>query len=92
MPLFLKRQCDRTLCYFQDQARRAAAQELEFAWTPDPLNRPGVGVFGHLMCDNTAGYSFTLPQTKKGDKGEQVGFGRIVVSETKAPNILVNLV
>ena len=44
------------------------------------------------MCDNTAGYSFTLPQTKKGDKGEQVGFGRIVVSETKAPNILVNLV
>ena len=56
---------------FQDQARRASARELEFAWTPDPSNQPEVDVFGHVMFDNTGGYSFTLPQKGGGAKGEQ---------------------
>ncbi len=56
---------------FQDQARRAKAQELEIVWTPDPTNQPEVDVFGHVMFDNTGGYSFTLPQKRQGDKGEQ---------------------
>ena len=51
---------------FQDQARRAAAQELEFRWTADPTNHPNRSVFGHIMFDNTGGYSFTLPQIKPG--------------------------
>ena len=34
---------------FQDQARRAAAQELEFRWTADPTNHPNRSVFGHIM-------------------------------------------
>ena len=54
---------------FQDHKRRAATHELEFAWTPDPTNQPTVDVFGHIMFDNTGGYSFTLPQKDKTAEG-----------------------
>jgi hypothetical protein len=47
---------------FQEHAHRAKAQELEFLWKADPTNQPNTSVFGHLMFDNTGGYSFVLPQ------------------------------
>eukprot|EP00729_Bicosta_minor_P015233 gene15233-31385_t len=43
---------------FQDWGARAASEELEFEWTPDPVNKPDKTVFGHVMWDNTQGYSF----------------------------------
>ena len=46
---------------FQDQARRAAAQELEFRWTADPTNHPNRSVFGHIMFGKCSG-CFPLPQ------------------------------
>ena len=54
---------------YQDHARRAQAQELEFVWKTDPTNQPSASVFGHLMFDNTGGYSFTLPQKHKKAEG-----------------------
>jgi hypothetical protein len=42
---------------YQDHAARAATQTLEFEWKPDPANQPDTVVFGHIMWDNTEGYS-----------------------------------
>ena len=49
---------------WQDHAQRAASKTLEFEWIADPNNQPNTSVFGHIMFDNTMGYSFTLPQRK----------------------------
>jgi hypothetical protein len=53
---------------FQEHAHRAQEQELEFLWKADRTNQPNTSVFGHLMFDNTDGYSFVLPQ--KDEKAE----------------------
>jgi lysosomal alpha-mannosidase len=45
----------------QEQARRAAAHQLEFVWTPDAINFPNRTVLSHLLYDNTMGYSYMIP-------------------------------
>eukprot|EP00039_Didymoeca_costata_P021082 m.343349 g.343349 ORF g.343349 m.343349 type:complete len:972 (+) comp22716_c0_seq1:109-3024(+) len=46
---------------YQEFDARNKSKQLEFNWYTDYENKPNTTVFGHLMWDNTKGYSYVLP-------------------------------
>ena len=56
---------------FQEQLARQAGKALEFTWTPDANSAPAETMLGHLMWDNTQGYSFMQPHKCGANTGVQ---------------------